>query len=195
MYMNPSQAVPYAQTQTETDTLEITTKLEDIQNRLPAMYADFSRNYAALQSHPENAEYQHAVAAIKDNLDAEENTLREMLAGHHSGYNASVTRVSDYSYLYNETLQYIILMAIALIAMFQFIFSIKSYRLTAPTLNAALGGFVVYLVIVLLYAKTYGVGGWLFVVILIPFIIYAFSLFVEKKCGPTAVTAAAAGIK
>jgi hypothetical protein len=190
MYMNTQ-----TKTQTETDTLEITTKIEDIQNRLPAIYADFSRNYAALQSHPENSEYQHAVAALKDNLAAEENTLRGMLAGHRSAYNASVTRVSDYGYLYNETLQYIILMAIALIAMFQFIFSIKSYRLTAPTLSAALGGFIVYLVIVILYAKTYGASGWLFVVILIPLIIYAFSLFVEKKCGPGAPNAAAAGIK
>lgn len=182
-------------TTTDTVTLEITAKIADIQNRLPAMYRDFTRNYDALASHPENTEYQHAVAAIQDNLRSEENSLRDMLAGHRGAYNASKTRVGDYNTLYTQNMNYIILIAIGIIVMIQFIFSAKSYRLAAPTLGGALAGFVVYVVVLIIYVRTYGTSGWVFVVLLLPLIIYAFAIFVQKTCAPGAAAAAAAVIK
>lgn len=162
-------------------TLEISAKISELQNKLPAIYSDFFRNYNAAQSHPENEEYKNALAAIKDTLNAEENNLRERLASHRGAYNASATRVTDYNGMYKEALWGCIFLIIGIIAIGKFIFSANSYQFSKPSLGGALAGFIVYLLIILLYIRYYGVSGWIFVIIVIPFIIYGFGLFV-KKC-------------
>lgn len=167
--------------------MEISVKISELQNKLPAMYSDFMRNYTAVQSHPENEEYTNALAAIKDALAAEENGLRDHLDSQRGAYNASATRVTDYSGMYKEALWGCIFLLAGIAAIGKFIFSAKSYQFTSPTLGGALAGFVVYLLIILLYIRYYGMSGWVFVIIVVPFIIYGFGLFVKKCATGTAI--------
>lgn len=172
----------------------ITTILKE---KLPAMYGDFIKTYTAWKTHPENVEYQHAFENILANLKAEEHVLRTaaeqgqlaMRREHtENAYDASKTRVSDSHYLYVETLWANVVMGIAVLMLARFALSTSSYQLTLPPLSGGVAGFIVYLAIILLYIRYYGTGSYVFLVVIIPFFIFAAALFLRPTSAAVTTT-------
>lgn len=169
--------------------------MDTLKNKLPAMYGDFIKTYTAWKMHPENVEYQRAFENIKMNLKTEEHALRAenekaaaMAAREHTqnAYLASKTRVTDTHQLYVETLWTNIVLGIAFLFLARFALSTSSYQLTPPPLGGGVAGFVVYLVIIILYIRYYGTSGYVFLFMIIPFFIFAVALFL-KPTTPTTV--------
>ena len=201
-------------------TPQIKAKLATIQTKLPAMYRDFERTYVAWQTHPENAEYQHAFENLKLNLKAEETALaaingevaaataeinhklialKRILEAERTrnrrlqaiqtpstnAYQASKTRIDDYAEAYKLEYAYNLALLVGIIALLFLAMRAGSYEFKAPSLGGALAAFVVYLVIILAYIYRYGVNGWLFILLIVPFFFFAVGLFVRKTSCPT----------
>jgi hypothetical protein len=179
-------------------------KLTEIKSKLPTMYFDFMQNYVSWQMHPTNIDNKRAFENIKLNLQSEEHNLRNLndeinhiqreLKKDHvvalfentgkAPYNASKTRIDDVHTLYVQSWQHNIFLGVGVLLLLGFILNAGSYQLAMPPIGGGLGAFAVYLIILVLYVYYYGSSGYLFVIMIIPFFIFASALFINSKPTP-----------